>query len=287
MGAEGMHTRFETGFACLVAAGLLAAGGCGSDDPLGPQAERIYIEVRVSGGIASVDYTYAVDGDESVVRGIVCNSGCDFEPGEVLAGLTPAQVLYFAELLADAGVILHDGVDFGVECCDQFHYAIDYRDGELESSVRGSTGALPNGLAGAVAELDLLLQGVLPIVIDWDSQPDDWPSDRLQLRDYSLEGSVLSVDVEYGGGCATHELDLVAWGGWLESFPVQVNVLLSHEDHDDACDALIHRTLKFNLIPLRGDYEASYGVSIPGETTIVVRLTVPDGGEVRTIEYTY
>jgi len=282
-----MRTKLRIGLTCFVAVGLSTVGGCGDDDPVGPQAERIYIEVQVSGGIASADYAYAVDGDESVVRGITCNSGCDFEPGETIAQLTPAQVLYLADLLTDAGIVGHDGVDFGVECCDQFYYAIGYRDGDRESSVMGSSGALPDGLAGAAGELDLLLRSVLPIIIDWNSQPDDWPRAPMLLREYSLVGSVLSLDVEYGGGCATHELDLVALGGWLESFPVQVNVLVAHEDHDDACDALIRRTLRFNLMPLREDYEASYSVGEPGETTIILRLTVPDGGELRTIEYTF
>ena len=270
-----------------VAAGLLASVGCGSDDPVAPQVEHIYIEVQVSGGIAGVDYAYAVDGAESVARGITCTSGCDFEPGEVIAQQTPAQVLYFADLLNDAGIVGHDGTDFGYECCDQFYYAIGYRDGDRESSVRGSSGALPHDLAGAVAELDLLLRGVLPIIIDWNARPDDWPSDQLLLRDFSVVGAVLSLDVEYGGGCVAHELDLVAWGGWLESFPVQVNVLLTHESHDDACEALIRRTLQFNLVSLGEDYEASYGVGDPGATTIILRLTVPDGGAPRTIEYTF
>ena len=281
-----MRTQLGVGLACLVTVGLLAAGGCESD-PVAPQAEHIYIEVQVSGGIAGVDYAYAVDGAESVARGITCTSGCDFGPGEVIAQLTLAQVLYFADLLDDAGIVGHNGKDFGDECCDQFYYAIGYRDGERESSVRGSSGALPHGLAGAVAELDLLLRGVLPIIIDWNARPDDWPADQLLLRDFSVVGSVLSLDVEYGGGCVAHELDLVAWGGWLESFPVQVNVLLAHEDHDDACEALIRRTLQFNLIPLEEEYVASYGEGDPGETTLVLRLTAPDGGELRTIDYTF
>jgi len=282
-----MHTPSRVVLTCLAAVGLLAWIGCDSDDPVAPQANRIYVEIHVSGGIASVDYTYAVDGEELEARGISCTSGCAFDPGEVLAQLTPAQVLYLADLLIDAGIHGYDGRDFGDECCDQFHYAIGYRDGRRESSVAGSAGALPEELAGAVAQLDLLVRGISPIIIDWTSQPADWPSDQLLFRAHLLEGSTLSLDVEYGGGCAAHELDLVAWGGWLESFPVQVNVLLAHEAHDDPCDALIYRTLQFNLTPLREDYEASYGVGEPGETTIVLRLSVPDGGEVRAVEYSF
>jgi hypothetical protein len=71
------------------AVGIAAAAvmlGCGPD-PVGPQAEDIYIEVHVTGGFAAVDYIYAVVGSSSDVRGIACERACDFEPGDVLADL--------------------------------------------------------------------------------------------------------------------------------------------------------------------------------------------------------
>jgi hypothetical protein len=266
-------------------AGVVVLAGCGSD-PVSPDAEDIYIEIHVTGGFAAVDYTYAVVGSESEVRGIACESACDFDPGEVLVNLTPAQVLYYAELLTDAGIRFHDGRDFGDQCCDQFYYFVEYREGERESSVSGATGSLPGDLSRAIGELHQLLSGILPVIIDWGSRPEDWPQDALTLTGYSLEGPVLTLEVGYGGGCEPHDDDLVAWGGWLESFPVQVNVLLTHEDHDDPCDALIQRTLRFDLTRLREDYEASYRDRGRGPATIILRLTAPDGAEPRRIEYT-
>lgn len=272
-----------------VAVGIAAGAvmlGCGSD-PVGPQAEDIYIEVHVTGGFAAVDYTYAIVGSSSELRGIACERACDFEPGDLLAELTPAQVLYYSELLRDAGIHTHDGTDFGDQCCDQFYYAVEYREGERESNVSGAAGSLPGDLSRAIGETHQLLSGILPVIIDWQSVPEDWPQDALVLREYSLEGPVLSLAVEYGGGCESHDHDLVAWGGWMESFPVQVNVLLTHEDHDDPCDALLQRTLRFDLTRLREDYVASYRDGGPGPTTIILRLTVPDGAEPRRIEYTF
>jgi len=270
------------------AVGIAAAAmlGCGSD-PVGPQAGDIYIEVHVTGGFAAVDYTYAVVGSSSEVRGIACERACEFEPGDVLADLTPAQVLYYAELLTDAGIHRHTGTDFGDQCCDQFYYAVEYREGERGSTVRGATGSLPGDLSRAIGELHQLLSGVLPVIIAWQSGPEDWPQDPLILREFSLAGPILELQVEYGGGCEPHDHDLVAWGGWMESLPVQVNVLLTHEDHDDPCDALIHRTLRFDLTRLREDYVASYRDGGPGPTTIVLRLTVPDGAEARRIDYIF
>ncbi len=154
------------------------------------------------------------------------------------------------------------------------------------------------GLAGAVValgcgsdpvrpEADSVLAGALPVIVDWESRPEDWPQDPLTLRESSLDGPILSLEVEYGGGCEPHDHDLVAWGGWLESFPVQVNVLLTHDAHADPCDALLRRTLPFDLTRLREDYLASYGDGGPAPATIVLRLTVPDGADVRRIEYKF
>jgi hypothetical protein len=272
----------HTAAAELAAVALVV--GCGSE-PVGPQPQDTYVEVHVTGGFVATDYRYALVGSSSEVRGIACVQGCDFEPGDVLADLTPAQVAYYADLLIDAGIHAHDGKDFGNECCDQFHYVVEYRDGERTSTMRGAAGNFPADLGRAINELQQTLSGVLPVIIDWASRPEDWPQDPLVLRQFSLEGGILELEVEYGGGCKSHDHDLVAWGGWMETVPVQVHVLLTHEDPDDPCDALIRRTLRYDLTRLREDYEASYPNG--GPTTIVLLLTVPDGAEARPIEYTF
>ncbi|UCF18588.1 MAG: hypothetical protein JSU87_11645 [Gemmatimonadota bacterium] len=257
----------------------------GDDDP--QLAKDVYIEVQVAGGLAGADFSYAIDGSTGVVRGLACQQACDFDPGDILLHLSPVQIIELSELFRRAGIHDYAGRDFGTKCCDQFHYRIVYRDGDGESTVTGSSEALPDGLRLAVARLDLLVQGIAPIIIDFDSQPDAWPRDPLVLSDYSLSGHILHLAVEYGGGCEVHELDLVAWGGWLESFPVQVNVLLTHEGNDDPCDAVIHEDKHFDLTPLREAYGESYGVAASGSTALILRLTVPDGNGPRLITYNF
>jgi len=44
----------------------------------------------------------------------------------------------------------------------------------------------------------------------------------------------------------------------MESYPVQVNVVLSHEDNDDPCDAWITEKMVFNLLPLKKAYQEHY-----------------------------
>ncbi len=270
------------------AAILLAIGpACGSDSVAPVQADDVYVEVRVTGGFAAADYSFAVDGAARAVRGISCVNLCDFEAGEMIARLSPAQILELSTRFHEAGILALDGTDFGDQCCDQFFYTIHFRQGDQEAHVSGSSEALPEALRRAVADLQQLLHGVLPFIVDFDSRPDDWPGQPWALKGYALERPVLTLDVEYGGGCEDHEFDLVAWGGWLESFPVQVNVLLAHEDHGDACDALLTSELRFDLTPLERAYAAAYGGPARGATTILLRLRVPGVAEPRLIEYTF
>lgn len=270
------------------AAILLVIGpACGSDSVSPLQAHDVYVEVRVTGGFAAADFSFAVDGEAGAVRGISCVSLCDFQPGEVIAHLTPAQVMALSARLREAGIMDHDGTDFGDQCCDQFFYTIRFRQGESDARVSGSSGALPQALSDAVADFHQLLHGVFPLIVDFDNGPGGWPGKPWTLQGYSLERPILTLDVEYGGGCEDHEFDLVAWGGWLESFPVQVNLLLAHEDHDDACDALVASELRFDLRPLERAYVATYGGATPGATKIRLRLVVPGMPEPLLIEHTF
>lgn len=38
------------------------------------------------------------------------------------------------------------------------------------------------------------------------------------MDDVRVEGDLLAVDVRYGGGCRTHEVDAVVWTGWMEFY---------------------------------------------------------------------
>lgn len=271
---------------CLVLAVGALLSAC-SGDPAAPEADEVFVRIHVSGGLAGVSHTYVVDGETLEAREIpVCRVGCDLDNGEVVARLTAGQVLSVAEMFRQAHVFLHDGKDFGAVCCDQPYYSITYREGERTATVHGADGTLPTGLVAALRAVGRLFE-VRPIIVDFDSRPEDWHDDALTLRRYSLEGHILELDVEYSGGCQEHDLDLVAWGGFLESDPVQVKVLLSHDGHDDACEALVMRTLRFYLVPLKDEFVPPHRDGGPGATTLILRLSVPDGESPRLIEYTF
>lgn len=94
------------------------------------------------------------------------------------------------------------------------------------------------------------------IIID-DSLYQTAPRDPLTINDIQLQKSILKFNVSYGGGCEDHEFQLISTS-FMESYPVQVNILLSHDDNDDPCDMWVTETLIFNIIPLKNSYQELY-----------------------------
>jgi len=110
----------------------------------------------------------------------------------------------------------------------------------------------------------------LPIVVQKSPvDPADWVVDPLTIQDVQIAGDRLTLSVRHGGGCRTHDNYLVAAKTFMESNPVQSDVLLTHDAHGDLCRALIHRDLAFDLGPLKRAFQEAYGQV---EGTIVLRI---------------
>jgi hypothetical protein len=86
-----------------------------------------------------------------------------------------------------------------------------------------------------------------------------WPADALQFNQVRIVGDTLEAEVSFGGGCAEHDFALVFANVFLESLPVQMHGLLSHDAKGDPCRAMLSRTLRFDLTPLKEKYRAAYG----------------------------
>jgi len=84
----------------------------------------------------------------------------------------------------------------------------------------------------------------------------------------SLDGDDLVVEVGYSGGCQEHDFEL-CWPDqvFMESYPVQAQLELWHDDHDDACDAWLYEELRFDLGVMEQAFTDSYG-STTGTITL-------------------
>ena len=273
------------GSVALLAAAMAAACSFESTGPT--VGDDITLRVAVSGGVLGVDYTFEV-GDEGLVQGVRCGIGCDFLAGDTLLRLTPAQWNAVRdEVIASGLPTAGRPVDFGTECCDQFSYRVTYSSGSEVRSFTGSIDEFPEPLRILVRKLHLLYLETPPLVVSQSGGLDGFRRDALAISGVRVEDGTLVVDVSYAGGCAAHDVDAVAYTGWMESNPVQVGVALAHDAHGDLCKALIQRTLRFDLEPLRVAYAKAYG---EGAATLVLRVEPAagaPGGGARSVSFSF
>jgi hypothetical protein len=274
---------FRIRAALTLAALLETAAGC---DPglVGPGlAEGARLRVHVTGGLAVADYTYEVAG--RAVVGVECRSLCQFASGDTLLALTPAVLVMLDEEVQAAGLDdLSKDADYGTECCDQRTYEITWTSGDAKRTLVGSDGTLPEKVRELVRVLELLRRSIAPVIVSQTGSLVGHPADLLQIVSARVEGGVLDVEVRYGGGCAAHDVDAVAWTEWMESNPVQVGVALTHDAHGDACKALVTRSLHFDLDPLRRAYQRTYGT---GSSTMNLRVEAASGGSTLLVPYSF
>lgn len=259
----------------LASLALVTCDDVGILVPIDP--DEVTITLAVSGGVAGVGYTIAVDGGDRTVVGVSCTSSCTFDPGEVLLPVSSEQVAALAGALEDAGVAAWNGREFGDECCDQFHYDLAYDTDDRSVRLSGGAGRLPDELARAISQVHALVYGVVPALISRETRDVDWPRDPLTLISRSVDGLRLTATLQYGGGCGQHRIDLVIWGDWIEpaAVPPHINALLAHDDGNDPCDAVIADERTFDLRPLRDAYEWAFGPIGDERPTVLLRLWDP------------
>jgi hypothetical protein len=108
------------------------------------------------------------------------------------------------------------------------------------------------------------------------------PRDSLRINDVSLVGNKLVMKLSYGGGCKDHVFQLIASDEWLESYPVQTPILLSHEANDDPCEAFFTERFIFDLSPLKDRYQELYR-----DNSATIRLRIMGGSEMVPLEYKF
>ena len=105
--------------------------------------------------------------------------------------------------------------------------------------------------------------------IDGEVQICDWPPAQIQIDRFGLDtayiqANILNLTVSYSGGCFEHDFSLyMSPAAFMESYPVQANLYLRHQDPGDPCDAIIRQDLKFDLRPIAHLYEIMYESSAP------------------------
>ena len=100
-------------------------------------------------------------------------------------------------------------------------------------------------------------------------------TDRYVLNAATITDDMLTVNVSYSGGCTLHQFTLVASDSFLESFPVQLRITLTHNANNDLCRAWLTEDYHFDLTSIKTLYQQGYQQEAG---TIILRLKdAPDG----------
>ena len=83
----------------------------------------------------------------------------------------------------------------------------------------------------------------------------------------TITGNVLSIFVNYSGGCKEHNFDLFSTDSYEKSLPPQLTLYIKHTNNGDECRELVMRELKFNIAAIKKNYSA-LRIKIGNQTVI-------------------
>jgi hypothetical protein len=110
-----------------------------------------------------------------------------------------------------------------------------------------------------------------------DGVDSDYPvMEPYKVNNAEFNADTLTIQVSYSGGCKEHGFCLIGWNYFLESYPVQAKLLLSHNSNKDHCDAIITSELRIDMSPLKEEYFKQYGNE---HASIAVRILISSGEE--------
>lgn len=100
-----------------------------------------------------------------------------------------------------------------------------------------------------------------PDIIITDESPVTLQKDPFGLASMEVVGDNITLSLNYSGGCETHSFALyMSPAAFLESFPVQAELYVWHDDHQDPCDGLVFDDKRsFDLRPIAELYQEMYG----------------------------
>ena len=75
----------------------------------------------------------------------------------------------------------------------------------------------------------------------------DQKSAPITVSAATLDGNILSLEVEYSGGCKDHTYELLGSAAVMKSLPAKRTIKLIHNSNDDSCRELISEVIKFDI----------------------------------------
>lgn len=107
----------------------------------------------------------------------------------------------------------------------------------------------------------------------------NWLDGSFHHLEAEIINDTLSIDLGYSG-CGPHDLNLVFYNYFMESYPVQAYAFIAHKN--EGCRAVFRSQEKFDLTPLKKEYQTSYG-----KEGIISISIIRDGEAQETLQYSF
>lgn len=72
-------------------------------------------------------------------------------------------------------------------------------------------------------------------------------TDFYTILSAEIEGTLLTMEIEYSGGCGWHKYKFVGNRAISKSLPPQRSVQLLHDNGDDQCEAIVKQTIEIDI----------------------------------------
>ena len=111
---------------------------------------------------------------------------------------------------------------------------------------------------------DTKLVGIVVILEDVPNAADEWADNafdfnsRYNFNSATITDDTLTISVDYGGGCETHEFALLAEPAFMESDPVGLGISIVHNANGDPCERWVEEDYHFDLTPIKTMYQEAY-----------------------------
>lgn len=116
---------------------------------------------------------------------------------------------------------------------------------------------------------DVVSAGILSVQ-ECDHPP---ASDSYTIGNVTADGDQLVARVQFGGGCERHDF-AVCWNHAVaDSFPPLVGLALTHNAHDDSCDAWFEVELRINIASVLAETGTPVKISLTGASARVAGTT--------------
>ena len=99
------------------------------------------------------------------------------------------------------------------------------------------------------------------VIIDNTFMPGNNKS-TYKIKSATITGDLLSLNVNYTGGCKEHSFELISNGLYAKSLPPQITVYLKHQSNDDTCEKIIEKTITYDISKLQ----------YPGQHTLLIKI---------------